>query len=1297
MQYKKSSIIRKILLPLLGVIILQAIIYYATITQGGTISLLENNSIHILNQNASKRKLSLENAMVQNWSNLDSFLVTLEEKTGQFLTDHNASISDLQKNKDLSRQWMQDAAAVVLPMQRQNNTSGSFIILNNNDNENYGGIYFRDQDPTTNLQDYSDIMMMRGSISIAQRLNIPVDSNWEPSFKYDGTDESMPYFFEPFQAAQKNPGLSSKNLGFWSSPFYLNDSSSDNNKIITYSMPLIYDDGTPYGVIGVEISINELSSMLPNREIDDNNRGGYILISYDKDADMNTVECTIEQPFGSSVHKSLDDQKTVTFSKASNSNFYKLDDIEMHGEALYGVIYDLKLYNTNTPFSGRQWAVAAVANDEALFGIADKLRINVLISTGIAMAAGILVILLVSNAITNPIRRLVDKLQNSEPDQQILLEKAGIREIDEISEVIEDLSRKQEQNKSDLLQERERYLVALESTADNIIEYDIVEDFFLIYNFIEKDGKSALKNHSYAHFKELVLSGNICQADDIEQFVHFLEGRQEEIKEFRLRIPEEAAGYHWFSAKGKTIKDSSGKIIRIIGNTKDITKAKEQEFAEKEKNKRDAVTKLYKREIGEEKVRNYLAKKPEAESFCICLIDMDDFQKLNNHFGLLLCDILLEETAEIMKRLTKATDILYRLGGDEFMIALPDTDIESARTICQNISDEINLAYPGEDGELSLGLSIAIVHSDKETNYDCLFAEAARTLLTGKSLMKGQITIAAIKNGNMIPINWRPNEIVSRFYDADDDIVSIAFNIFEKTNDVKNTVPVLFGKLGRQFKLFSITVTDSNQDFCTEEILFHWKRSTPDPKLTNITHYTEEAYQAMGSGFQEDGEKLTVTSEAASYICAMYDNGCYSGSISFTSDDPGREWTPDEKTRLKEIVKIISAHISRSKSDSASRAKSEFLSRMSHEIRTPMNGIIGMTAIARSMEDAAPKMQDCLSKIDTSAKFLLSLINNILDMSRIESGKLHIDHIPFDLNEVVRELDVLIRPQIEGKKQNLIINTKVKNKHLCGDPLKLSQVLINILGNAVKFTNEAGSIYFTVEQVSQEEESAGIRFSIRDTGIGISKENTIRIFKAFEQAENDTLRKFGGTGLGLAISSNLVRMMGGRLEIESELGAGTDFYFTLLFPISNQLPQSQNPTVTSAPAEKRDFSDCRLLLVEDNELNIEIAKTILESMGFSIELAVNGQEAVDMFELSETGYYSAVLMDIRMPVMDGLEATRRIRTLGKGDSRTVPIIAMTANAFDEDMNKSIESGMNGHLSKPIDLQKLYEVLDREIP
>ncbi|MBR4753817.1 MAG: response regulator, partial [Lachnospiraceae bacterium] len=433
------------------------------------------------------------------------------------------------------------------------------------------------------------------------------------------------------------------------------------------------------------------------------------------------------------------------------------------------------------------------------------------------------------------------------------------------------------------------------------------------------------------------------------------------------------------------------------------------------------------------------------------------------------------------------------------------------------------------------------------------------------------------------------------------------------------------------------------------------------------------------------------------FVRGIFENGVYKGAICFETDDPDYEFTDEIISELKAVSKVISMNMMKIKADYANSAKINFLSKMSHDIRTPMNAIIGMTNIAMNVVDDKEKVMDCLRKIDASSKYLLSLINDILDVSKIHSGKLTINEEPMNLKELIVEVDRLSRSQAEEKNINFVTDMDLKDVMIMGDPTKISQVLVNLVGNAIKFTPSEGTVTLEVKQIMQEEDQIRVHFEVRDTGIGIKEANLVRIFNAFEQADSSINSKYGGTGLGLSISSNLVRAMNGILKVESKEGEGSRFFFDV--PFSTKMlvdPTSELAAMDDEEEETFDFTGKRVLLVEDNELNAEIARTLLEDVGFEVEEADNGKKAVLMYGSMEPYYYDVILMDIRMPVMNGLEATNFIRAMGKEDSDTIPIYAMTANAFDDDMERSLQNGMNGHLSKPIDIKKLYRTLNRQL-
>lgn len=386
-------------------------------------------------------------------------------------------------------------------------------------------------------------------------------------------------------------------------------------------------------------------------------------------------------------------------------------------------------------------------------------------------------------------------------------------------------------------------------------------------------------------------------------------------------------------------------------------------------------------------------------------------------------------------------------------------------------------------------------------------------------------------------------------------------------------------------------------------------------------------------------------------------------------------------------TKVMRAELE--KAEETSRAKSDFLSRMSHEIRTPMNAIIGLTNLARMSGEATPKVEQDLEKIDSSAKFLLSLLGDILDMSKIESEKMVIESEPFDLKQLVSEVSGMFEVQAADRGIGLETVCSLQGSWFIGDKMRVQQVLTNLLSNACKYTDRGGSIRLLAEELNRTATEASVRFSVKDTGIGIEKEDLERVFHAFEQVAGSNLRS-PGTGLGLAICSNLVQMMGGKLQVESRPGEGSEFTFTLTLPVcEEELPCSP---ITAKERDAVKLEGLRILLAEDNDLNAEIAVELLKAQGMAADRAQNGQEAVELFAKSEAGFYAVILMDVNMPGKDGLTATREIRGMNRPDAATVPILAMTANTFQEDRDRVSECGMNGFLPKPFDVVQLYQLL-----
>ena len=384
----------------------------------------------------------------------------------------------------------------------------------------------------------------------------------------------------------------------------------------------------------------------------------------------------------------------------------------------------------------------------------------------------------------------------------------------------------------------------------------------------------------------------------------------------------------------------------------------------------------------------------------------------------------------------------------------------------------------------------------------------------------------------------------------------------------------------------------------------------------------------------------------------------------------------------------------RRKLEEASRAKTAFLSNMSHEIRTPMNAIIGLNSLALEDAGLSQTTRDHLQKIGTSAHHLLGVINDILDISRIESGSMSLKNAKFPFAQELEQVNAIVTAQCRDKGINYTCSVKdgVADYYV-GDDMKLRQILINILGNAVKFTPEGGSVSLDVEALAGDGEKRPLRFTVTDTGIGIRKEFLPRMFDAFTLEDESYTSKHGSTGLGLSITKSFVELMDGHIDVESEKGVGSKFIVTVTLQESPRNGDEHEVPGAQQGKPRATLAGRMILLAEDVPVNAEIMTMVLSMREMKVECAENGRIAVEMFKSHELGYYSAILMDVRMPEMDGLEATRVIRSMDREDAKSIPIIALTANAFDEDVQNSLQAGLNAHLSKPVEPDVLFETLE----
>ncbi len=490
------------------------------------------------------------------------------------------------------------------------------------------------------------------------------------------------------------------------------------------------------------------------------------------------------------------------------------------------------------------------------------------------------------------------------------------------------------------------------------------------------------------------------------------------------------------------------------------------------------------------------------------------------------------------------------------------------------------------------------------------------------------------------------------------------------------------------------------KEFPFDSVLSKWieRIVAPDDREEMRRVFTvENVRRRIGEENEFTGNYRTVTDgEVHSFqysMCRAEGNG-EKVILGFQMIDDMIRTQVEEERKRREIERIYREKLraTAEEAERANKAKTEFLLRMSHDIRTPLNGIIGMLDIADHYDSDIEKTKECRRKVRESSNILLELINEVLDMSKLESGEITLEHVPFDLEVISREVFAVIGRQAEEMGITIEDDSRIKHTKLIGSPMHYKRLILNIVGNAVKYNRPHGKVWVTSREVSFDGTTAVIETTVRDTGIGMSESFQKHLFEPFQQ-ENQTARtKYGGTGLGMSIAKTLVDKMNGTIAFESRKGEGTTFVITLPFTVDTE------NHIADKEVEKEDFSldEKTILIVEDNDLNLEIAEFILHETGAETIAAHNGEEAVRVFSESEPGSISAILMDLMMPVMDGYEATKIIRSMERPDSKTIPIIAMTANAFVEDRIATKEAGMNEHISKPLDRREVIRIISGEV-
>lgn len=1292
---KKKSLWNIFLIPILIIVFVQGAVPFLTLIFSGIRSNMENAVIGLDSHTVENRKVVLENDMIEQWSSVYKESDSLSSALTKVLSNHQMDMQGFMGSGKVQEEYLETVFYDMVEVLQYNSTSGIFLVLGNDgdtDSEGeYKGFWVRDSDPQTKTASRTDLLMERGSKVLSQNMSISLDTSWHTDFHFQGNGkrDADDFFYQPYITAENyvDSRTSMKNLGYWSKPFILEDFYKDNHKMITYSAPLVYDK-TVYGVLGIEVGVNDLTKFFQVKDLDSDLNAGFALVVDHGNGNYEGIAG--EGALYDAVSR---DGSDFVLEEPVQENLRLVQGAAIGKQQIYGLVSNLELYSRNVPYEDTQWALCGFVTEDSVYGLISDVYERILGAIlGSALMAVILVYFLVQYA-TEPVYHLVESVRGGVKGIHGFQE-SGIQELDELHKVIENLTDTQMQTENQLLEEKERYRIAVESSQDAFFTYKCKEKLLEIVNSKGNDGVWDCGKHP-----EFLDNDSIHPADKAK-LVNAVKS-SDGVLDVDFRLQHANGEFQWVNLSGSITFDENKERSRVVGCIHNVHQHKLLEQAQKRKQIYDSITSFYRLGSGLEVVETLCRDDPEG---VLVLLEIQQFSKIDERYGLIFGDIILEQFAGLLAKRFQEDGlnggIYIRAGADQMLVWLPVCTTGPIVRSVQGLEKDFGALTDEKHLSLSLKCGIAVTGSRNSLS-EAL--EQTKTALTAARHGKQEIIfyeeLSTEEKACAVDVAFAEVASLERLKEMT--LSSIALNLFDRDGDTSVVLDILALKLQEKYHLTDIVITHFNGEYMVNNLLYCWKTWEKKDGWDGMVHCSEKQYQhfvetqemqqllTSGESIRKEPLIQPFASGRNDIVFHMTDNGQYSGSIVFQDIDQDVLEKKEECKCLEEISAIIQNRLNLERHDLSAKAKSDFLARMSHEIRTPMNGIIGMTEIALKDGQTEERRIDCLRKIEYSSEYLLGLINDILDMSKIESGKMRLIEEKCNLMEMIQGLRPLLEAKLNENNIQYIADIQLKNHWFMADSLRLNQVLVNLLGNALKYSRPDGHVWLTVRETEEEKGFSNLYFQVRDDGIGIAPEKQQLIFRQFEQADNSENARKQGTGLGLAISRRIVRMMDSDIKLESEPGKGSSFSFNVkLQPVSGE-----KTTVTSQP-EEISFPGKRILVVEDNELNMEIICTILENYGIKTEQAVNGKEAVRRMEESVPGYYDMIFMDIMMPEMDGLEATRTIRNLDREDCKKIPIYAMSANAFDEDVKRSLASGMNGHLSKPVNLQVLEKTLQK---
>lgn len=1148
---KKKSLWNIFLIPILIIVFVQGAVPFLTLIFSGIRSNMENAVIGLDSHTVENRKVVLENDMIEQWSSVYKESDSLSSALTKVLSNHQMDMQGFMGSGKVQEEYLETVFYDMVEVLQYNSTSGIFLVLGNDgdtDSEGeYKGFWVRDSDPQTKTASRTDLLMERGSKVLSQNMSISLDTSWHTDFHFQGNGkrDADDFFYQPYITAENyvDSRTSMENLGYWSKPFILEEFYKDNHKMITYSAPLVYDK-TVYGVLGIEVGVNDLTKFFPVKDLDSDLNAGFALVVDHGNGNYEGIAG--EGALYDAVSR---DGSDFVLEEPVQENLRLVQGAAIGKQQIYGLVSNLELYSRNVPYEDTQWALCGFVTEDSVYGLISDVYERILGAIlGSALMAVILVYFLVQYA-TEPVYHLVESVRGGVKGIHGFQE-SGIQELDELHKVIENLTDTQMQTENQLLEEKERYRIAVESSQDAFFTYKCKEKLLEIVNSKGNDGVWDCGKHP-----EFLDNDSIHPADKAK-LVNAVKS-SDGVLDVDFRLQHANGEFQWVNLSGSITFDENKERSRVVGCIHNVHQHKLLEQAQKRKQIYDSITSFYRLGSGLEVVETLCRDDPEG---VLVLLEIQQFSKIDERYGLIFGDIILEQFAGLLAKRFQEDGlnggIYIRAGADQMLVWLPVCTTGPIVRSVQGLEKEFGALTDEKHLSLSLKCGIAVTGSRNSLS-EAL--EQTKTALTAARHGKQEIMfyeeLSTVEKACAVDVAFAEVASLERLKEMT--LSSIALNLFDRDGDTSVVLDILALKLQEKYHLTDIVITHFNGEYMVNNLLYCWKNWEKKDGWDGMVHCSEKQYQhfvetqemqqllTSGESIRKEPLIQPFASGRNDIVFHMTDNGQYSGSIVFQDIDQDVLEKKEECKCLEEISAIIQNRLNLERHDLSAKAKSDFLARMSHEIRTPMNGIIGMTEIALKDGQTEERRIDCLRKIEYSSEYLLGLINDILDMSKIESGKMRLIEEKCNLMEMIQGLRPLLEAKLNENNIQYIADIQLKNHWFLADSLRLNQVLVNLLGNALKYSRPDGHVWLTVRETEEEKGFSNLYFQVRDDGIGIAPEKQQLIFRQFEQADNSENARKQGTGLGLAISRRIVRMMDSDIKLESEPGKGSSFSFNV--------------------------------------------------------------------------------------------------------------------------------------------------------